>query len=201
LDFVVPLYRSAMARNDRTVRLATDATYFHRLVSALGPNEAGLSDDEVASIEARYGFVFTPDLRALLKYCVLVAGEFPKWRGDPAELEKSLRRPSEELRFEVEHNAFWREAWGPRPWSRETAVELVAGLLRQAPALVPVYGRCYMPSPPVEAGNPVFRLDAGSLSYAGFDLVAYFKHEFHVPFVESRVTEPRRIDFWSDLVR
>jgi hypothetical protein len=177
-----------------------DDLYFHRLVSALGPNEDGLSDDEVAAIEARYGFTFPPDLRALLQYCVPVAGQFPKWRGDPAELEKSLRRPGDELRFEVEHNGFWMQAWGPRPASGGSAVEFVDGLLKLAPVLIPVYGRRYMPSQPGEAGNPVFTLDGSSVSYAGFDLVAYFKNEFHVPFVESQVTTPRRIEFWTDLV-
>ena len=49
-----------------------DDLYFHRLVSALGPNEDGLSADEVAAIEARYGFTFPPDLRALLQYLSLI---------------------------------------------------------------------------------------------------------------------------------
>jgi hypothetical protein len=180
---------------------AADPLYFHRLVSALGPNEDGLSDAEVSEIEQCYGFRFPPDLRALLQYCVPVAGQFPKWRGDRAELEKALARPGDELRFEVEYNGFWLEAWGPRPPLTSAAVEFVDGLLHKAPKLIPVYGRRYMPSTPFEAGNPVFTLDGSNVSYAGFDLVSYFKHEFHLPFVEGNETSPRRIDFWSDLVR
>src|SRR3954471_17437350 len=126
--------------------LMADDLYFHGLVSALGPNEDGLSDDEVAEIETRYGFMFPPDLRTLLQYCVPVAGQFPKWRGDPAELRASLRRPGDELRSEVGHNGFWLEAWGPRPASDGSAVAFVDGLLRLSPPLVPVYGRRYMPS-------------------------------------------------------
>ena len=57
-----------------------------------------------------------------------------------------------------------------------------------------------MPSLPWKAGNPVFTLDGSSVTYAGFDLVAYFKHEFHVPFVEGNETSARRIEFWSDLI-
>ena len=180
---------------------AADPLYFHRLVSALGPNEDGLSDAEVRETEERFDFTFPPDLRALLQYCVPVAGQFPKWRGDPAELEKTLRRPGDELRFEVEYNGFWLEAWGPRPALTSAAVAFVDGLLHNAPKLIPVYGRRYLPSTPCEAGNPVFTLDGSNGSYAGFDLVAYFKHEFHVPFVEGNETSPRRIVFWSDLVQ
>jgi hypothetical protein len=180
---------------------AADPLYFHRLVSALGPNEDGLSDPEVRGIEARYGFTFPPDLRSLLQYCVPVAGQFPKWRGDPAELERSLRRPGDELRFEVQYDGFWLEAWGPRPMEDAAAVSFIDGLLSKAPPLIPVYGHRYMPSLPSEPGNPVFTLEGSSATYAGFDLVAYFKHEFHVPFVEGNETSPRRIAFWSDLVR
>jgi hypothetical protein len=178
----------------------TDALYFHRLVSALGPNEDGLSDGEVAEIESRYGFRFPPDLRALLQYCVPVAGQFPRWRGDPAVLEKSLRRPLDELRFEVEHNGFWSEAWGARPSSDTTALQAYEAQTAEAPVLIPVYGRRYLPARPCEAANPVFTLDGASLTYAGLDLVDYFKREFHVPFIESTVTEPREIDFWSGLL-
>jgi hypothetical protein len=179
---------------------AADPLYFHRLVSALGPNQDGLSDAEVREIELRYGFEFPPDLRALLQYCVPVAGQFPKWRGDPAELEKALQRPAEELRFEVEYNGFWLEAWGPRPAQNGAAVSFIDGLLSNAPPLIPVYGRRYLPSLPCDAGNPVFTLDGSNVTYAGFDLVSYFKHEFHVPFVEGNEISPRRIEFWSDLI-
>src|SRR4051794_7868737 len=87
-----------------------------------------------------------------------------------------------------------------RPASNASAVEFVQGVLKLAPALVPVYGRRYMPSRPDEFGNPVFTLDGAVVSYAGFDLVAYYKNEFHLPYVESEVRTPRRIDFWTDLV-
>jgi hypothetical protein len=39
-----------------------------------------------------------------------------------------------------------------------------------------------------------------SVGYAGFDLVSYFKYEFHVPYVEGNETVPRRITFWSALI-
>jgi hypothetical protein len=177
----------------------SDATYFHRLVSALGPNEYGLSDAEVARIEARHGFTFPPDLRALLQYCVPVAGQFPKWRGDPAELLKTMARPTDGLRFEVAHNGFWADVWGPRPADALDALAALDTRLRDAPKLIPVYGRRYLPALPCEAGNPVFALDGSRVGYAGFDLVAYFKHEFHVPFVEGNEVAPRPIAFWGDL--
>jgi len=177
-----------------------DQLYFHRLVSALGPNEDGLSDAEVVAIEQRFGFTFPPDLRDLLQYCVPVAGQFPRWRGDAAELEKTLARPGDELRFEVQYNGFWAPKWGPRPVNDNLALVFLEGMLQAAPLLIPVYGRRYLPSEPCEAGNPVFALDGSSVGYAGFDLVSYFKYEFHVPYVEGNETAPRRIEFWSDLV-
>src|SRR5690242_2623049 len=101
-----------------------DDAYFHRLVSALGPNDPGLSDAEVGEVEEHYGFTFPPDLRALLQYCVPISPgphRFPNWRVDSENLHNQLSVPLEGLLFDVEHNGFWWHAWGDRPVDLESA--------------------------------------------------------------------------------
>src|SRR5207244_3545588 len=80
--------------------------------------EAGLTDAEVEAAEVRYGFRFPPDLRAFLQAGLPRGDRFPNWRtGDEVALRDWLDLPRQSVLFDVEHNGFWLEEWGPRPGS------------------------------------------------------------------------------------
>src|SRR4051794_40802585 len=79
--------------------------------------EPGLTDDEITRIEGVHGFRFPPDFRLFLQTALPVTGGFPNWR---SESDNDLRyhyldRPSRGILFDVEHNDFWSNEWGPRP--------------------------------------------------------------------------------------
>jgi hypothetical protein len=76
--------------------------------------DAGLTDAEVAAAEARFGFRFPPDLREFLQTALPRGPRFPDWRsGDEAALLDWLDLPRQGVLFDVEHNEFWLEEWGP----------------------------------------------------------------------------------------
>jgi hypothetical protein len=96
--------------------------------------EAGLTDAEVEAAEARYGFRFPPDLRAFLQAGLPRGGDFPDWRdGDQAALRGWLDLPRRGILFDVEHNGFWLDEWGPRPPSLEEAQRVAGELVAAAP--------------------------------------------------------------------
>jgi hypothetical protein len=119
--------------------------------------EAGLSDSEVEAVQDRFGFHFPPDLRAFLQTALPVGERFPNWRsGNVTSLRKWLDLPLAGVCFDVEHNAFWLQDWGPRPASLDEALSICQALVANAPRLIPIYSHRFMPDEPRDAGNPVF---------------------------------------------
>lgn len=146
----------------------------------------GLTEAEIEAVEARYGFRFPPDLRALLRAALPVAIEsewgrdsFPNWRlGDHADLQRRLNWPFEGMAFDIENNAFWMEEWGPRPAKLDNAIEIARQAVQAAPKLIPVCGHRYLPAEPGLGGNPVFSVYQTDIIYYGCDLWDYFENEF-----------------------
>ena len=118
--------------DDMIVRLRTRGIIF----------EDGLSDSEVMAVESRFAFRFPPDLRAFLQSALpygrrfsdwrsgdesalqagtmqtLTTHRFPDWRsGDESALQDWFDVPRQGVIFDIEHNGFWLEEWGPRPRS------------------------------------------------------------------------------------
>src|SRR3569833_4053061 len=71
----------------------------------------GLTDDEVAAVEARYGFVFPPDLRRLLQRALPISDRFYNWRVDSPTIRQALETPVEGLLFDFQYNGFWLPEW------------------------------------------------------------------------------------------
>jgi hypothetical protein len=169
----------------------------------------GLSDEEVAGIEATFAFRFPPDLKALLQHVLPISPGFPNWRDEqePA-LRKRLAWPVEGLDFDLEHNDFWLEAWGPKPWDLATAMGIAHREIEKAPKLIPIYSHRFIPDEPCLAGNPVFSLwQFTDTIYYGTDLVNYLEYEFSRGDQHPRpglnlpdYGKIRRIRFWSQLV-
>jgi hypothetical protein len=169
--------------------------------------QAGLADAEINAVEGRYRFTFPPDLRQLLQIGLPVStkafdGDFPDWRfGDEKTLRERLNWPTHGILFDVEHNDFWWEAWGPRPTVLEDAVKIARSRLREAHKLVPVYSHRYIPCEPLRAGNPIFSVYQTDVIIYGVDLASYFEHEFNAGNGLTINDVGRPIRFWTELVR
>jgi hypothetical protein len=159
--------------------------------------ESGLTDLEVATVEARFEFRFPPDLRRFLQLVLPRGEQFPNWRAAPEEtLREWLDLPLEGILFDIEHNGFWLEEWGTRPPSLDEAKQVAKGLVSAAPRLIPIYGHRMIPDEPHLPGNPVFSVHQTDIIYYGADLEDYLSHEFSL-----RTMNPympvRPIRFWN----
>ncbi|KAB2617637.1 hypothetical protein D8674_013506 [Pyrus ussuriensis x Pyrus communis] len=167
------------------------------------PIEQGLTDEELASLEAAFDFTFPPDLRAILKEGLPVDPAFPNWRSSShQQLRIILSLPSRSLIRQVSNGTLWCKSWGPKPspHHRHSDVDVANQLLKRAPVLVPIYRNCYVPSRPTVAGNPVLYIDAERVRVLSCDITRFFCQEFgfmHVPVWAPKVA--RRIEFWSDV--
>jgi hypothetical protein len=171
------------------------------LPDSIGP---GLTGPELAAIEADYGFTFAADHRAFLAAGLPVEGRFPDWRGGGFGLRDQLGWPVDGVLYDVEHNAFWYPAWGPRPHSVAEALAVAGRRLTAAPPMIPVYGHRYLPAgsgPSGCAGHPVLSMYQTDIIVYGRDLVDYVGREFgHVPAPQEDERPHVTVEFWRDLV-
>jgi hypothetical protein len=163
--------------------------------------EAGLSPDEIARAEKRFGFTFPDDLRALLMFALPAGLRFPNWRNlDDPELARSLSWPLEGIWFDVQNNQFWPSEWGAKPDNEAAAYEELRRRVTSAPRLIPIYGHRYMPDRPHTSGNPVLSVYQTDIICFGTDLGNYLHNEFHDFFgtpPHNVTSEVREIAFWS----
>ncbi len=141
--------------------------------------DSGLSDTEVTSAESRFEFRFPPDLRAFLQTALPRGRRSPDWRnGEEACIRDWLDLPRRGILFDVEFNAFWLDAWGPRPETLPEAKQVAEQLVAAAPLLIPIYMHRMMPAEPHQPGNPVFSVHQTDIIVYGKDLLDYLNHEF-----------------------
>ena len=160
----------------------------------------GLTDQEVARVEATYHFRFPPDLRALLQYVLPVAERFPNWRDESEEsLRSRLDWPADGICFDIEHNVFWMTEWGPQPADPAAACAIARREIAKAPTLIPIYGHRYIPDELHLAGNPIFSVYQTDIIYYGRDLAHYFANEFAYPRPPWISPPTRPIRFWDQL--
>lgn len=162
--------------------------------------EPGLTPDELRRAEERFAIRFPPDLAELLSEGLPTGDRFPHWRSlDPA-IEDQLGWPLERLLFDVEQNAFWIPEWGERPASLDAAKEIATAAVRAAPVLVPICGHRYIPTEPLEAGNPVLSVHQTDIIFYGHDLASYIEAEWGTGYEQAiRFDAIRPIRFWSRL--
>jgi hypothetical protein len=161
----------------------------------------GLDNEEVARVEERFGFRCPPDLRAFLQAGLPCGKHFPNWRsGERTILREWLDLPRDGILFDVEHNHFWLEEWGPSPQSLEDAKRIVTELVAAAPRLIPVYSHRFISDEPHLPGNPVFSVHQTDIIYYGFNLEDYLRHEFNLGLRDAWPEEVRLIRFWTSTV-
>ncbi|KAF6139102.1 hypothetical protein GIB67_010828 [Kingdonia uniflora] len=140
----------------------------------------GLSDTEFARTEAEFGFVFPPDLRAVLAAGLPIGPGFPDWRAVDAarfQLCASLDLPIAAISFQIGRNTLWPKPWGSKPLDPEKALRVARNALKKAPLLIPLFNHCYIPCNPSLAGNPIFFVDENRVFCCGSDLSDFFERE------------------------
>ena len=182
-----------------------DETYltvlFNNLKSQGINTTPGLTNEEIRQIEEQYTIIFPQDLAAFLRFKLPISDGFPNWReGSEEELIDLLDRPLQGINFDIEHNNFWLSSWGEKPKSLHDSFEVARYQVSKAPKLIPIYKHRYIPSEPMNIGNPVYSVWQTDIIYYGFDLEDYFNREFGVPMIKPRMTEPRPIRFWEEIV-
>ena len=170
----------------------------------------GLTSVEFARVEARYGFTFADDHRAFLATALPVDDDhdhdrhhgWPDWRdGDPAVLRDMLDWPVEGVLFDVEHNAMWDPAWGPRPHTVPERLAVARRHLASVPQLVPIYAHRYLPAGISE--HPVLSVYQTDIIYYGVDLSDYIHQEFGGPGMSRAdpAWQPvATVPFWRDFL-
>ncbi|URE34819.1 hypothetical protein MUK42_07112 [Musa troglodytarum] len=158
-----------------------------RLRAASVPIRPGLSDAEVSRLEADLAVSFPPDLRAILVLGLPSAPGFPDWR--PSSSSSSYL-PLAAAALQVARGALWPRSWGPRPSDPDRALGVARAALRRSPFLIPVFDRCYIPSRPCLAGNPIFYVDEHRVFCCGFDLADFFQREPAFPPASRRGPHP-----------
>lgn len=167
--------------------------------------ESGLSLIEISNLEKTFNLLFPPDLRDLLLLALPVSKGFVDWKNNTEEninsIRQRLRWPLEGILFDIEHNSFWYKPWGIRPNDINQAKEICETEYLKVPALIPIYSHRYIPSTPLEQGNPIFSVHQTDIIYYGENLEEYLKVEFNdKPYNEINFDNIKEIQFWTDLV-
>ena len=177
---------------------AETSTALRMLGSAGIPLAPGLTDDEVAAVETRYGFRYPPDLRELLQAAIPTGSRFPDWRASDAKhLTDWMQLPKEGVLFDIEHNDFWMPDWPQRPTDVASAKQLAADLIAAAPKLVPVYAHRMMPDESHLRGNPIFSVHQTDIICYGRTLAEYLHNEFERAEPGILPQDHRPIRFWD----
>lgn len=190
--------------------------------------EQGLSDDEVARIEQKFGIQFPPDLKTLLQTALPVDVDcndgklseeellnfvpsgygWVNWRLG-LHLEKESKMIQERLDFVLEGilfgvkcRDFWWHEWGEKPDDMDKCFEIVKAYYQTYPKMIPVFMHHFIPSMPNEMGNPIFSINSTDIIYCGNDLASYLSHvcsfELSKEFMIPK--KPKYIKFWGDVV-
>ncbi|MCL7043104.1 hypothetical protein MKW94_004366 [Papaver nudicaule] len=140
----------------------------------------GLTDTEFARTEAEFGFVFPPDLKAILSAGLPVGPGFPDWRSTASSrlhLRSLLDLPIAAISLQIARNTLWPKSWGLKPLEPTNAMRIARNSLKKAPLLIPIFNHCYIPCNPSLAGNPIFFVDENSVFCCGSDLSDFFERE------------------------
>lgn len=160
------------------------------------PWTSGYTQAELDAAQETYGLAFPPDLIDLLRDRRPAMA--PDWRTDDERIRGMLAWPLDGLLFDVEQNELWWPEWGERPAQVEARREVVAAVVAAAPPLVPIFSHRFLPTEPLEAGNPVFSIYQSDAIIYGVDLADYVAREFE-GLRGAWPHRPKAIRFWSEL--
>jgi hypothetical protein len=157
--------------------------------------EPGLTDEEMADAEARFGVRFPPLWREVLGEVLPVAEpggpvRFPDWRR--RELPGTcamVAAPLEGVLADVERNGFWYHGWGDEPDGMEECLAIARSGLLHVPLLTPMWDTWYVGDHDL---SPVFHLEGGRAFVVSPTLAALVEGD--------EVRRSRAVPFWSELI-
>lgn len=165
----------------------------------------GLKEKEIDEIEKLYNIRFPPDLKEFIMFALPISDGFVNWIDTSKENVESITNrlnwPLEGIIFDIEHDEFWMNDWGEKPSTLIGAVNVATMHYNKAPKLIPIYFHRYIPSNPLEKGNPIMSVYQTDIIYYGEHLLSYFLVEFD--FKEHKDIDfknIKRIPFWSDII-
>ena len=161
--------------------------------------EAGLSDTELSKVEEICNCRLPPDLRQFLQTALPVSGGFPNWRSESeVVLRRLLDRPWEGIKFDIEHNGFWDDAWGSRPLESTDAITEAQQCFADVPILIPIRSKHYLPAFPVAEDNPIFSVRQSDISISNSNLTCNLTCNLtDFPQDAQAIRNSRSIPFWS----
>ncbi|MBB3606228.1 hypothetical protein FHT40_005917 [Mycolicibacterium sp. BK556] len=161
----------------------------------------GLTDEELAGVEAEFGFEFADDHRSFLSSGLPVGASWPDWRDAPRRsLQQRLRMPAEGILFAVEWRDFWSADWGVRPARMKDALRSANYHLARVPQLVPVHSNRYLPAGRGSLGHPVLSVYQTDVTNCGTGLFAYAERELGHHDSDPALQTASTVRFWSDLI-
>ena len=158
-------------------------------------SEPGYSASELEEAQQRFGLTFPPDLVDLLREQRIPGGY--DWMRDDEKLVRALQWPLEGMLFDVEENDLWWPEWGERPATKDNRATIVAGVISNAPKLIPLMGHRYLPEEPNVVGNPIFSVYQSDIIVYGADLHDWLRVELDPTFQSQTRWPVREIEFWS----
>ena len=182
---------------------------FDRLIAKLKEKEVefecGLNEDEFSIIEKMYDIKFPPDLRTFLSSGLPISNHFINWRdvseSNVEKIKTVIEWPLRGMIFDIEHNAFWYDAWGEKPTSIEDAIQKCKEEYAKVPKMIPICSHRYIPSEPLEENNPIFSIYQTDIIYYGENITKYLEIEFRMKkYQEIDFDVIKEIRFWSDIV-
>jgi hypothetical protein len=184
----------------------------------------GMTDDEIAAAQERFGLVFPPDHRLFLGtlhtpdpemvgatfaggYTLVptTGRQFHDWTGDPAVIAERIAWPLEGLLWSIEQDHGWFAEWGERPRTEAHREAKVRELAAAGAQLVPICGHRYLAGSPDRVGNPVLSIyGADTIIYAG-NLRLFLPLELGLQsrpgaIENSMIARGEPIPFWQDVI-
>ncbi len=141
--------------------------------------EEGLSEEELARVEERFGFIFADTHRAFLSIAAPISGYWVDWRStDQTKLQQVCDWQVVGTLFDVEVNGFWPRSWGERPTNTDARIHRARRKIAAWPRLVPLVGHRYIPAAPGGLDSPVFSVYQTDVIIYGDDLLDFVHREF-----------------------
>lgn len=143
--------------------------------------EAGLTDDEIESIERTYNISFPNSLKEFYKEGLPTGEPFPNWKdyseNNIREIKERIVRPYNGLIDDIKDNQYWGSDW-PEYDSVDDKIMYFNDLYNQAPKLIPIAYSRYIISAPETDDPAVLSVHDSDIIVYGNNLKEYLENEF-----------------------
>ena len=163
--------------------------------------QGGLSDREIASIEAQLGFSWPEDFKYLFQNIRDPGGVLFPWADFNKErYDELIEWVLQGIEFDIEKANLWMLRWGDQPKVLSEALAIARHDFLTWPKLLPISGHRFLAAEPCLPDNPVFSIVQTDIIYYGANLAHYLLHEFcsrGCYAFHTHEQAPRKIDVWS----